>query len=113
MPVRYLLIPMAIFASCFAQQADKPPCNARNRGTVWPPQNARDACTEVQVCTAHVWWYRWDLVTVHVSRLEKDPKQRSACEGAARSGTTASHAVPPATEGHAAQAEFERGTPNY
>ena len=87
MSVRWLLIPTATLACCFAQQPEKPVCNVQNRGKIWPERNARTAGTEIQMCTLNVWKYRSETVTVPVSQLAKDPKRGTAamhrCPGAA------------------------------
>ena len=93
MPVRWLLIPLAALAYCFAQQPEKPPCNAQNRGKLWPEGNARTACTGIEMCTMNVWKYRWEPVTLSVSRLAKDPKLRTSCESAGTGSTRAAHAA--------------------
>src|SRR5215469_15401923 len=88
--VRRLLTPTVVMVCCFAQQSGKPACTARTQGMAWREQNARNACGEIQVCTLNVWKYRWQPVTVHVSQLAKNPKERrSACPSIERSVTVA------------------------
>ena len=99
MLARWLLILAGVIACAFAEQPERPPCNKQNRGMVWPEPRTQNTCTEVQVCTRAVRKYRWESVTVHVSQLPKDPKQRSACEStsAPSSVTAGGGAEPPTT----------------
>jgi hypothetical protein len=80
MSLRWLLIPTIGLACCFAEQVKKPACDKQHQGMAWPEQDARSACTEIEVCTVGVWKYRWQPVTVHVSQLAKDPKLRGTCK---------------------------------
>ena len=82
-PTKWVLISAMMLVCCRAEQPDpreKPPCSAQNRGEVWPSRNARNNCTEVQLCTVKHWKYSWVPITVHVSHLPKDPRRRSTCE---------------------------------
>lgn len=68
---------------CFGEDAWRPPCNARNRGRLWPeqansdPNAARRAgrCGELLICTPSVWKYHWRPLTVHINKLGKGPKR--------------------------------------
>jgi hypothetical protein len=78
----WILIQSITLGYCLAQQPvkPKPPCNAQNRGQIWPAHNQRDACQPVEMCTLNVWKYRWTSVTVPVWQLAKDPKRKSVCK---------------------------------
>ncbi len=84
---RLLLIPLLMQVSGWARQPEKPPCNEHNRGAVWPARANRDACHAVEMCTLNVWKYRWEPVTVPISRLAKDSKRKSACEATKAGGS--------------------------
>ena len=64
---------------CFAGETEKPPCNARNIGELWPEQVYSDArrnrCEQVFICSPAEWKYRWKPLTVHVSQLGKSLKR--------------------------------------
>jgi hypothetical protein len=79
MLVKLIYTLVLISASAGLPPSERPRCTKENRGMVWPPESARDACSEVEVCTFHVWNYRWDAVTVHVSQLAKNKRRRTAC----------------------------------
>ncbi len=58
---------------CFAAEG-KPPCNAGNRGMVWPPAGTAlfaGRCEAIEMCSLGTWKYAWQPLTVHVSRLGK------------------------------------------
>ncbi len=79
--LKWMAIP--VLAVCAqAEVVSKPPCNRQNRGRLWPEQKSARACRAIEICTLHVWKYRWEPLTVHVSQLAKDPKRRAACEEA-------------------------------
>ena len=86
MPIRWLLVP-AMTLCCLSHAAEKPPCNARNKGEVWPPPGARSAGRPLEMCTLNVWKYRWELVTVPVSQLAKNPKHKAKPDAAQPDGT--------------------------
>jgi hypothetical protein len=77
--MRLLLISAVSLVCCFAQQPDKPVCNKKNQGALWPAPGEADACHPVEMCSLDVWKYRWEPVTVDVSQLAKDRKRRPAC----------------------------------
>ena len=79
MLVKLIYTLVLISASAGSQPSEKPRCTKENRGMVWPPERARNTCSEVEVCVFHVWNYRWDSVTVHVSQLAKNKRRRAAC----------------------------------
>ena len=79
MLVKLIYTLVLISASAGSQPSEKPRCTKENRGMVWPPESARNNCSEVEVCTFHIWNYRWESVTVHVSQLAKNKRRRPAC----------------------------------
>lgn len=97
--LRLLLISAVTLLGCAAQQSEKPkpPCNARNRGQLWPEPKDRDACHPVEMCTEHRWKYRWQPLTVDVSQLSKDPKVKSACEATRPGDASAGGSKPQGT----------------
>jgi hypothetical protein len=64
---------------CFAVEARKPACNARNQGRFWPEEtnSNKDAARqlyqsgELEMCSVTVWSYRWKHVSVNVRDLAK------------------------------------------
>ena len=68
-----------------------PPCNAPNRGRLFPEQANTDAafarqagrCGELQMCSLGVWKYAWVPLTVHITQLGKARNhEASGCKGA-------------------------------
>ena len=80
MLVRWVLITVAMVFCGWSQDLGKPPCNAQNRGEIWPKASARNANREIEMCTLHVWKYSWEKLTVSVSQLAKDPKRDGGSE---------------------------------
>jgi hypothetical protein len=74
-PVKWLAIPMLIVSCCCAQNPpslEKPVCNARNRGKLWPEKAARHtAAVPIELCSVHFLHYRWQQLTVDVSHLRE------------------------------------------
>jgi hypothetical protein len=74
--------------SCFAGQAQKPACNAKNQGQFWPPEAnlAGDARLQhfqegnLEMCSLVVWKYKWQRVSVNVRDLRsaKQPAPSNA-----------------------------------
>lgn len=71
---------LALFgALCFAEEARKPVCNARNQGRFWPEEAnfSQDAARrlaqrgELEMCSLAVWKYRWEQISVNVRDLAK------------------------------------------
>jgi len=77
--IKWALTRIALLVSCFMQQFVRPPCNAENHGMVWPAPIARNACTQVQICTLDVWAYCWEPVTADVHQLVKGRRHRVSC----------------------------------
>ena len=81
--MRWIVVLVAFGTVCFAEEARRPPCNARNHGRLWPEQANSDRdfaqragrCGELLMCTVGVWKYRWQPLTVHVSQLGKGFKR--------------------------------------
>jgi hypothetical protein len=82
-PVKWMALPVLCGTACVADEARRPPCNAPNRGRLWPEQANSDRefarraerCGELLMCTPGVWKSRWEQLTVHVSRLGNAPKR--------------------------------------
>jgi hypothetical protein len=85
---------LALFGTvCLAGEAERPPCNAKQRGRLWPEEanTSREAsrraerCGNLQMCAVGVWRYRWQPLTVHVSQLGKGPKREiPGCDASER-----------------------------
>lgn len=65
-------------ATCFAaSDADRPVCNKKNAGELWPPEAGTDRAAfwrlsqsgELEVCSRAPWHYRWQSLTVNVRNL--------------------------------------------
>jgi hypothetical protein len=85
--MKYLGLFAILAAGCFAQEARKPVCNARNRGQFWPAEAnvSQDAARqlfqsgELEMCSLATWRYRWDRLSVNVHHLapaKHPPKRR-------------------------------------
>jgi hypothetical protein len=77
--VKWLAIPLLMAFSCYAQNpppAEKPACNAENRGKIWPEKAARHSATApIELCSMRFWRYRWQQLTVDISHLRAKPPQ--------------------------------------
>jgi hypothetical protein len=71
-----MLVPVLMGISCWAQddQAQKPVCNAENHGMLWPAQISGHDHVPVEMCSVHLWKYKWRQLTVDVSDLVKSAK---------------------------------------
>ena len=61
--------------ACYAEDLpqEKPPCNAQNRGKLWPKEAGRHtAAGPVEMCLMRLWRYRWQPLTVDVSQLRSE-----------------------------------------
>jgi len=76
---------------CHSEVIDRPACNARTRGRLWPelansdPAVARQAarCGELRICALGKWKYTWQPLTVHIKQLGKQgANQASGCTAA-------------------------------
>lgn len=73
MTLKYLLPGLVAIGSLFvqSQSPERPACNARTRGALWPERLSSNSRVPVQLCTAKLWKYRWEPLTVHTSELAK------------------------------------------
>jgi hypothetical protein len=55
-----------------AAPKQKPACDAKSRGKLWPEKGGRGADTPVEICAPKGWHYRWEQLTVDVSQLKAD-----------------------------------------
>src|SRR5580658_8426668 len=68
----WLAIPM-IFAISFCSpgaEPAKPACNAQTRGHLWPEKTSRGSEVPIEICSKVHRKYRWEQLTVDVSRLK-------------------------------------------
>ena len=79
------IVALLLFAiPCFPEEKERSPCNAQNRGRLWPeqantdPALARQAlhCGELQMCSLGTWKYGWQPLTVHISQLGIAPNRK-------------------------------------
>jgi hypothetical protein len=70
------LMLVAATVSVAAEQKDKPVCDARSRGTLWPENTTRGAGVPVEICAMKGWHYRWQQLTVDVSQLKAAVKRK-------------------------------------
>ena len=96
--MRLMLVPVLMGISCWAQggQAQKPVCNTENRGMLWPVHISGHDRVPVEMCSVHLWKYKWRPLTVDVSDLVKSAKPRQG-EPALTSATIPIPAPPPVT----------------
>ena len=68
----WLAIPILFAVSFCAPGAEpsKPACNAQTRGDLWPEKTSRGSEVPVEICSKVHRKYRWEQLTVDVSRLK-------------------------------------------
>jgi hypothetical protein len=68
----WLAIPMLFAVSFCTQGAEpvKPACNAQTRGDLWPEKTSRGSEVPVEICSKVHRKYRWEQLTIDVSRLK-------------------------------------------
>ena len=71
--MKKLVVALLFGAVCFAQDAQKPACNAHTQGRFWP-EEANDnrevrrnlfQSGELEMCSLTVWRYKWQRVSVN------------------------------------------------
>ncbi len=74
----WLAIPMLFAVPFFAPGAEpvKPACNAQTRGDLWPEKTSRGSEVPVEICSKVHRKYRWEQLTVDVSRLKGATTQK-------------------------------------
>jgi len=79
----WLTIPMLFAISVCAPGAEpaKPACNAQTRGDLWPEKTARGSEVPVEICSKVHRKYRWEQLTVDVSRLKGASTQKPIAAG--------------------------------
>ena len=82
MLMRWLAIALLTAACSQGNEPRKPPCNARNRGELWPKSTDRSDQRPIEMCTLNVWKYHWEQVTVSISQLAKDADRKGEHEAA-------------------------------
>lgn len=75
MRIRLLCIPVLAAVPLAAEKAPKPVCSEANQGQIWVERSGSGHPLRTEVCSLHVWRYRWTQVTVHASQLMKKPKE--------------------------------------
>lgn len=78
---RLLCIPVLVAAPLAAEQASKPACTQATQGQVWTDRSGSGRPLRTEVCSLHVWRYRWTQVTVHASQLMKKSKENKSKPG--------------------------------
>jgi hypothetical protein len=93
---RLMLVPVLMSVSCWAQddQAQKPVCNSENHGMLWPANISSRDHVPVEMCSVHLWKYKWRPLTVDVSDFVKGAKPRPS-KGALASASTPASTPPP------------------
>src|SRR5580698_7452132 len=68
----WLAIPILFAVSFCAPGAEpsKPACNAQTRGDLWPEKTSRGSEVPIEICSKVHRKYRWEQLTVDVSRLK-------------------------------------------
>lgn len=80
MSVKLLLIPVLVAVSATAETR-KPTCAKPTQGRVWIERSPSGIPLHTEVCTLHVWRYRWTQVTIHASQLAPRPKPAKPLSG--------------------------------
>jgi hypothetical protein len=88
-----LLVPVLVGTLGWAQDTEtqKPVCNSENHGMLWPEHISGHDQVPIEMCSVHLWKYKWRSLTVDVSALVKGAKPRPS------KGTLASAAGPTST----------------
>jgi len=75
-----MLVTVLIGVSCWAQDepAQKPVCNAENHGMLWPARISGHDHVPIEMCSVHLWKFKWRQLTVDVSDLVKGAKPRQS-----------------------------------
>jgi len=96
--MRLMLVPVLMGISCWAQddEAQKPVCNSENHGMFWPTHISGHDHVPVEMCSVHLWKYKWRPLTVDVSDFVKSAKPRQG-KPALTSATIPTPAPPPVT----------------
>jgi len=76
-----LCIPVLVVVPLAAEQAAKPACTQATQGHVWIERSDSGRPIRTEVCSLHVWRYRWTQVTVHASQLGHKPKENKSKPG--------------------------------
>jgi hypothetical protein len=78
-----LAIPMLFAISFCALGAEpvKPACNAQTRGDLWPEKTSRGSEVPVEICSKVHRKYRWEQLTIDVSRLKGATTQKPIAAG--------------------------------
>jgi hypothetical protein len=93
-----MLVPALMGSLCWAQdgQAQKPVCNAENHGLLWPEHIAGHDPVPVEMCSVHLWKYKWRPLTVHISALVKEARPHASKGTLASAANPVSMPAPPA-----------------
>jgi hypothetical protein len=94
----WLAIPMLFAISFRAPGAEpvKPACNAQTRGDLWPEKTSRGSEVPVEICSKVHRKYRWEQLTVDISRLKGAPLQKLGAPGFDAATHTAGETTPSA-----------------
>lgn len=80
MTFKLIAAAVLVIGSALADSAERPPCNARNRGAIWPERITSNSTVPILVCTASTFKYRWEPATVRFSELGKQSERGKARE---------------------------------
>lgn len=108
MLLRSAFIPVLFLATCFGHDGAKPACNTQTRGDLWPSARTNNPCVAVEMCTLHIWKYRWEKITMPVGLLAK--KEKPACDAGAGPGRDA---TPPNTKPAPQQTQARSDSPEH
>ena len=73
-----MILALAAFSSDVAESRElKPPCNAQNRGKLWPEGIVRPGAEPLEICSQKVWIYRWKPLTIDASEWKKKAQTHS------------------------------------
>jgi hypothetical protein len=99
----WLAVPLLFAAPFFVQGAEpapkeKPACDAKTRGKLWPEKGGRGADVPVEICAPKGWHYRWQQLTVDISQLKTDFKNKEPVTGLHTQSITQKRGTQPLTQ---------------
>jgi hypothetical protein len=61
--------------SSHAAEKTKPVCTEKTRGKIWPEKTSRGAGVPIEICAPKRFHYRWQQLTIDISKLKAATKK--------------------------------------
>ena len=79
--VLWLVIPVFLIVPAWSQTTEapetaKPACTQQTRGKLWPENTVRGAGVPIEICAPKGWHYRWQQLTIDVSKMKAAAKRK-------------------------------------